>query len=202
VPKLLDRISGLVKIARYKKASAQLSMAKINTQLRKLQADVVTVRLRRAILEELKAFDLLAAEIDMAGKAKGGRTAIEFSLRGPERKDLEHILSEGEQRALALAFFLAESSVNGGRSAIVLDDPAALLDLERREHVAERLAEEAQRRQVIVMTHDLAFVQMLNKAAAAFDQEIFNQVLRRENGRAGVLQIGNGANSHASAAIQ
>jgi energy-coupling factor transporter ATP-binding protein EcfA2 len=202
VPKLLDRISGLVKIARYKKASAQLSMAKINTQLRKLQADVVTVRLRRAILEELKAFDLLAAEIDMAGKAKGGRTAIEFSLRGPERKDLEHILSEGEQRALALAFFLAESSVNGGRSAIVLDDPAALLDLERREHVAERLAEEAQRRQVIVMTHDLAFVQMLNKAAVAFDQEIFNQVLRRENGRAGVLQIGNSANSHASAAIQ
>jgi wobble nucleotide-excising tRNase len=97
------------------------------------------------------------------------------------------VLSEGEQRAVALALFLAECSFGRGRSAIVLDDPAALLDRERCEHVAGRLVEEAQRRQVIVFTHDLAFVQMLQRAAAGAEQPLHSQAIRRAFGRAGIL---------------
>ena len=188
MPELLKRASGLAQIVRYKKVSAALGMTKINALVRRLQQDVVTSRLRSAVLDELEAFDLLVEEVDVDAKAKSGQTAIQFALRGTSATKLSGVLSDGEQRALALAFFLAESSVNGSRSAIILDDPAALLDLERRRHVATRLVEQARRRQVIVLTHDLSFVQMLSKAAADDDQEVFNQVLRRENGRAGVLQ--------------
>jgi energy-coupling factor transporter ATP-binding protein EcfA2 len=187
LPEISAHVAHLAKIDRYKKASVELRTVKISTQLRKLQESVLTNRLRTAIIGELTALDLLAAEIDVAGKARGGRAAVEFGLRGSGDVKVGAVLSEGEQRAVALALFLAESSLGRGRGAIVLDDPAALLDRERCEHVARRLVEEAGRRQVIVFTHDLAFVQMLQRAAADGGQELHSQALRRAYGRAGIL---------------
>ena len=186
LPIVRKRVAALARIARYKQVAGELKTSTISSRLRSLQDGVVTDRLRSAIVEELKALDLLTAEIDVMGKAKGGRTAIEFKLRGSSEVKVGDVLSEGEQRALALAFFLAESSVNQGRSAIVLDDPAALLDLERCEHVARRLVEEARQRQVIVFTHDLAFAQQLKRAATATDQQLHGQALQRAYGRVGV----------------
>lgn len=188
LPAILERIAALQEIALLKGAISGLITSRISSQLRKLQEDVVTDRLRAAVIEELEAFDLLPAAINVAGKAARGRTTVEFWLRGgaPERVRIGEVLSEGEQRALALSFFLAESGVTGARSAIVLDDPAALLDHERREHVAKRLIREAQHRQVIVFTHDLAFVQMLQRTATAEDRELHGQALQRAFGRTGV----------------
>ncbi|HEY8082697.1 MAG TPA: AAA family ATPase [Solirubrobacterales bacterium] len=186
LPKILEHIAALVKIDKYKNAAARLGTGRISARLRTLQEDIVTDRLRSAIGNELKAVDLLAEEIDVHGGAKGERPTIAFGLRGGGQANVGDVLSDGEQRALALAFFLAESSVSDDRSAIVLDDPAALLDFERREHVARRLVEEARQRQVIVFTHDLAFVQMLQQAAAAADQELHSQALQRRYGRAGM----------------
>jgi ABC-type transport system involved in cytochrome c biogenesis ATPase subunit len=187
LPEIAEHVAGLAKIERYKEAGVALRTAKISSQLRKLQEGVLTSRLRAAIIDELTALDLLAAELDVAGKARGGRAAIEFGLRGSADAKVGAVLSEGEQRAVALALFLAESSFARGRSAIVLDDPAALLDRERCEHVAKRLVEEARGRQVIVFTHDLAFVQMLKRAAASSGQELHSQAIRRAYGRAGIL---------------
>lgn len=187
LPAIGKHIGALRKIDRCKKASVALRTQKVSGQLRKLQEDVLTSRLRTAIIAELKALELLAAEIDVAGKARGGRAAIEFGLRGSVDVKVGAVLSEGEQRALALAFFLAESAVSSSQSAIVLDDPAALLDRDRCQHVAARLTEEARRRQVIVFTHDLAFVQMLRRSAADSGQELSCQALRRAYGRAGIL---------------
>ncbi len=187
LPAIGKHIAGLRKLDRYGKASVELRTQKVSGQLRKLQEDALTNRLRTAIIAELEALDLLAAEINVAGKARGGRAAIEFGLRGSGDVKVGAVLSDGEQRALALAFFLAESAVSSGRSAIVLDDPAALLDRDRCQHVAQRLAEEARRRQVIVFTHDLAFVQMLQRSASDNDHELHCQALRRAYGRAGIL---------------
>jgi hypothetical protein len=75
------------------------------------------------------------------------------------------VLSEGEQCALGIASFLAEIRTSGHTSAIVLDDPVCSLDQVYREKVAERLAKEAESRQVVVFTHDLCFVYELREAA-------------------------------------
>lgn len=74
------------------------------------------------------------------------------------------VLSEGERRATALAAFIAEVETSGATSGIVLDDPVSSLDHERRRSVATRLADLAQRMQVIVFTHDLVFLHMLREA--------------------------------------
>ena len=73
------------------------------------------------------------------------------------RHGLDEILSEGEQKAIALADFLAEASLKPDRSPIVFDDPVTSLDHKRLRHVVDRIVELSQDRQVIVFTHDIWF---------------------------------------------
>ena len=44
---------------------------------------------------------------------------------------------------------------------MIFDDPVSSLDHKRRERVARRLAQEASKRQVIILTHDLYFLNLL-----------------------------------------
>jgi hypothetical protein len=53
------------------------------------------------------------------------------------------------------------------QSAIVFDDPVSSLDHLHRDRVAARLAEAGQTRQVIVFTHDMAFLLLLDEACRA-----------------------------------
>src|SRR5690606_29520095 len=75
------------------------------------------------------------------------------------------VLSEGEHRCVALAAFMAELATTANKSGIVFDDPVSSLDHMHREAVAKRLVAEAVHRQVIVFTHDLAFLFELDRAA-------------------------------------
>ncbi len=79
--------------------------------------------------------------------------------------ELAHIVSEGERRAVGLAFFLAELTTMAAGFGFILDDPVSSFDDDRRQSVAERLMAEARRRQVIVFTHDLQFVADLQSQA-------------------------------------
>jgi ABC-type branched-subunit amino acid transport system ATPase component len=179
LPSVHTRIAGLRGIARVEAARRELGTTRISNQLRELQQVVITDRLRSAVAEELKELDPVAGRIDVLGQAAKGETVIQLRLKEPCRARVGDVLSEGEQRALALAFFLAEVAVSDGRSAIILDDPVSSLDHERRDYVARRLAEEARQRQVIVFTHDLTFVYMLQEAADAAGQELHGQTLQR-----------------------
>ena len=67
------------------------------------------------------------------------------------------ILSEGEQKVLALADFLAESRMHNSKHPIIFDDPVSSLDARRLERVADRLAQLAEEHQVIVFTHNIMF---------------------------------------------
>lgn len=75
------------------------------------------------------------------------------------------MLSEGEQRARALAHFLTEVPLTDGSRPIIIDDPVFSLDRDRGAKVAERLAEEAKSRQVVVFTNDIIFFNELSRAA-------------------------------------
>lgn len=66
-------------------------------------------------------------------------------------------MSEGEHRAVALACFLSEVQQLPGKPPIVVDDPVSSLDHIRRTAIINRLIKEGKYRQVIILTHDLAF---------------------------------------------
>ena len=71
------------------------------------------------------------------------------------------ILSEGEQKIIALADFIAEMQLSEVNKGIILDDPVTSLDEKRKSEIAKRLVEESNSKQVIIFTHDLVFVSSL-----------------------------------------
>ena len=79
---------------------------------------------------------------------------------------LGKVLSEGEQKVIALADFLAEVSLRPSSAPIIFDDPITSLDSRRTDEVANRLVKLSRHHQVIVFTHHLYFA---SKLFAAFE---------------------------------
>lgn len=131
----------------------------------------VTQDLQAALAREQKALgvDGIKVTFDLSGQKGTRMQQLKLSAAAtmPKTRRLSGILSEGEQRAIAIASFLAEVSLEPGKSGIVFDDPVNSLDHRRRERIARRLAIEAKQRQVIVFTHDLAFAWELQECAEA-----------------------------------
>jgi hypothetical protein len=65
------------------------------------------------------------------------------------------VLSEGEQKVIALADFLAEASLRLVPAPLIFDDPVNSLDYLRINEVSDRIAQLAVERQVIVFTHNI-----------------------------------------------
>jgi hypothetical protein len=68
------------------------------------------------------------------------------------------ILSEGEQKVIAIADFLSEMQLSEVNRGLIFDDPVNSLDEKRMKEIACRLTEEGMKKQVIIFTHDLIFV--------------------------------------------
>ncbi|MCF7362215.1 AAA family ATPase [Vibrio sp. A1-b2] len=72
------------------------------------------------------------------------------------------ILSEGEQRIVSLAAFLADTHSKPQNSPFIFDDPISSLDQSYEQCVAKRLVELSEHRQVIVFTHRISLLGALN----------------------------------------
>ncbi len=108
---------------------------------------------------------VLPVQFRFAGDAGTTDRKIEIANAGVTGIDPSRVLSEGEQTAAALADFLAEIELNGACAGVVFDDPVTSMDHVRKESIAQRLVDEASRRQVIVFTHDILFTNYLATAA-------------------------------------
>lgn len=95
-------------------------------------------------------------EINHTGTA--GKSYRQLKLKG---KNPNVVLSEGEQKVIAIADFLVEMQLSEINRGIIFDDPVTSLDEKRKGEIAERLVKEALHKQVIIFTHDLVFVSNL-----------------------------------------
>ncbi|WP_409268487.1 ParB family protein [Pseudomonas sp. KCJK9044] len=118
-------------------------------------------------------------QVVMKPESPGGKTQFKLVLQLPGGGAPSAILSEGEQRAIAIASFLAEIKLGKGRGGIVLDDPVSSLDHCRRWEVAERLARESLNRQVIVFTHDIYFLCILEQKLEELGGALTKNYIRR-----------------------
>lgn len=96
--------------------------------------------------------------IEINRTSTAGKSYRQLRLKG---KNPNTILSEGEQKVIATADFLAEMKLSEINRGIIFDDPVTSLDDKRKNEIATRLVEEAELRQVIIFTHDLVFVSNL-----------------------------------------
>lgn len=96
--------------------------------------------------------------IDINHTGTAGKSYRQLKLKG---KNPNAVLSEGEQKVIAIADFLAEMQLSEVNKGIIFDDPVTSLDERRKSEIAKRLAKEALQKQVIIFTHDLVFVSSL-----------------------------------------
>ncbi len=162
---VLAEIGRLTEIDRLKEARKATATNRITSLSTHLAETLVTDRLRARFAQEVEKLGAAghAIELQQAPSAAG---IPFFHVRLEDKPDepVGEVLSEGEHRCVALAAFLAELATVDTASAIVFDDPVSSLDHTRRTRVAERLAAEGLKRQVVIFTHDIAFLVLLKDA--------------------------------------
>lgn len=158
---VLDLIERMKKVAVLNKCKYDLKTTPISNKSKEFASDAVTKELKNALDIEFKNLDVGHIKTKLKEKNVKGKIFHQLLLELPTSKKLDEILSEGEQRAIALGAFLAELSLANHSCGIVFDDPVSSLDHFRRQHVARRLVQEAKKRQVIIFTHDTSFLGQL-----------------------------------------
>lgn len=188
--KVLEYAAELKLAHKYEECMSETDFASVTKKGKKIITEALTPELLRGLKDELKY--LGATHLDLSLKASGteGETKHRMELKGIQvapKTNLSDILSEGEHCVVAVAGFLAELKVGNHECPIVLDDPVCSLDHIYREKIAKRLVEEAKSRQVIVFTHDIAFLLDLESNAAETDGKVcFNpQTVCRLSGTVG-----------------
>ncbi len=131
------------------------------TELSKSASDeVIRKDFEKHFQEESAALRCPAVVLTFPGRK--GETARHKSVC--DSHPIADVLSDGEQKVIALADFLAEVSVSEHNTPLIFDDPITSLDYKRMEHVVSRLFLLSQSRQVIVFTHNIWFtVELMQK---------------------------------------
>jgi len=182
LPKVLEAIEWHRRDHAFGEAIKGCSTRSITGKTTELYEAHVTEELRSAFTQELANLGLGGLDVILEMTGQKGARMQQLRLRtAPQhaRAKVSDILSEGEQRVIAMALFLAEIGIEPGKSGLIFDDPVSSLDHVRRERIAKRLVLEGKKRQIIVFTHDLAFAWTLKDFAdkhgvAHVDRHVFS----------------------------
>jgi hypothetical protein len=189
---LLPQIETFLADARWAKKAAgaprrSLNPRHLTDKETELFRTVIADGYRKRLGEECQALDCVLP-VELSARGERGQTIRSLVIKGGHRPN--EILSEGEQRAVALADFLTEVCLNPANAGIILDDPVNSQDHQRKECIAERLIREAKARQVIVFTHDLVFLTKLAGAAEDIGAEMLTHWVERDgDGRPGQVSL-------------
>lgn len=167
----LAAIDQLVLAARLVECIAATATTNISRKSTELTSTMASEEVAAVLAGELLQLGVNTIKVAMRPSSAKAKTTFKLVLETQSGDSPQDILSEGEQRAIAIASFLAEVRLSKGKGGIVFDDPVSSLDHGRRERVARRIAAEALERQVVVFTHDLFFLNVLMHEASALGRE-------------------------------
>lgn len=185
VEKFLDNAAWCAKA---EGAKAQFNTKRITDKEKALFGEIIGEAYREKLAKECEALEC-EAPVEMKTQGRGGETLRALLLKGGHRPT--RILSEGEQKALALADFLTEIGLNPKSGGMVFDDPVSSQDHQRKELIAQRLVAEARHRQVIVFTHDLVFLnQLVTEAESEGVPVEKHRIDRYADGKPGQVKLG------------
>ncbi|QSN63469.1 MULTISPECIES: AAA family ATPase [unclassified Caballeronia] len=193
LPKVLEAIDWHKRDNSFGEAIKGCSTRTVTSKISELYEAHVTEELRKAFAQELADLGLSRLDVALEMTGQKGARMQQLKLRTSSqyaRAKASDILSEGEQRVIAMALFLAEVGIEPGRSGLIFDDPVSSLDHMRRERIAKRLVLEAKRRQIIVFTHDLAFPWALKDFAEDNGVSVADRHIYAAGPRKGICQDG------------
>lgn len=160
-----DEVRRLKKLEALKTARSAADTSSVTQKSAALTREYATKMILDEFTRETERLQLRRVTLDDLGGRKGQLTQRPGLLGAARGTNTRTVLSEGEQTALGLAGFFTEAAFDESKSAVIFDDPVTSLDHVRRDKVAQRLAQLAMDRQVIVFTHDVAFVGNLTASA-------------------------------------
>lgn len=169
LPALLKELIRKRKVAVLEGASKTTNTSALTRKKNELAQDELTGGYQRRFEQELKALGAGRIRVKpVETKGVKGRVTFGLAMTAAKRPvPPVDVLSEGEARVVALASFLADVTVAGATTPFLFDDPVSSLDIEFEERVVARLFELARTRQVLVFTHRLSLVALLQQAADA-----------------------------------
>ena len=160
---ILDEIARLREREALEAAKAAAATGPVTRKVTELSEESITDVIRDAFTRETERLRLERVTMSRTRGERGALLHRPKLVGARQNVKLPRVFSEGERTALGLAAFFTEAHLDTSRSALILDDPVTSLDHVRRGLVAGRLAAFAKDRQVIVFTHDVAFVADLKR---------------------------------------
>jgi len=141
----------------------------LSTQNGKFSEQFITRELAAKLNEELRMLGVEEGHlaVEFKTKTERGITRNSLVLTGTtvNPKEMHEVLSEGEQRVLAIAAFLAELRLAERPVGVIFDDPVTSLDHRWADRIAERLVRLGEDRQVILFTHHISFSYLVRRHA-------------------------------------
>jgi energy-coupling factor transporter ATP-binding protein EcfA2 len=163
----IDEVARQVAIKRLTKAEGLTKTNSFTTKKNELAINELATGYRDRFVAELKTLGGGRLKVEPVPVPEGkGKVSFKLAIKGAFMETgAGEILSEGESRIVALSAFLADITGSGLHTPFVFDDPVSSLDQEFEERVVERLVELAKSRQVIVFTHRLSLLALIEDAA-------------------------------------
>ena len=162
-----DEIGRLAAIKRLTKAEGMTKTNVFTTKKNELANNELATGYQDRFVAELKKLGGSRLRVEPIPVPEGkGKVSFKLAIKGAVKETrASEILSEGENRIVALSAFLADITGSDQSTPFVFDDPVSSLDQEFEERVVERLVELAKSRQVIVFTHRLSLLALIEEAA-------------------------------------
>lgn len=188
-PQLIAEISRLKKYQILSKCHGKCNTRIVTNFSNTLASTYITQNLRQNFNNELDNFGFKNIKIEPDTKGIRGKQYHFLRLNEPNAQNiaLKDILSEGEHRCIALSTFFSELSLSEHKSTIIFDDPVSSLDHKWRNKIAKRIVEESKHRQVIVFSHDITFLLMLQEHSNKQNTKLDIRTLTRRNKETGII---------------
>lgn len=144
------------------KCQSQLSTNAVSRKIGDLMENQAVNLQHQEFINHLSCFNSELASKVLLSKTRTsqGNTFQKCSFNGLS-DSINSVLSEGEQKIIALSNFLAECTIDDKKNTIIFDDPVNSLDMDYRDLIANKIVELSRDRQIIVLTHDLFFLRLL-----------------------------------------
>lgn len=158
---IIKNISRYVFESKLKAIEEATNTRQVTTLSNELSKATVIEPLVKCFEDELKKFGFDRFTVQVKTRGSSSQQLSKLEIVNGSNNVVSEIASEGEQRCIAIACFMAEIISDGRRSAVIFDDPVNSLDHRWREDIGKRLVEESLERQVVVFTHDIVFYKYL-----------------------------------------
>lgn len=157
-----EEIDRLKSVDRLEKAKRQANTRELSSKKGEIAEAIITEAFVKRFRDELAALGASRIKVELVKKrVDHGRVLHELRLANARSGAPKDVLSEGEHRVVSLAAFLADVTGKRQPAPFVFDDPISSLDQDFEEAVAQRLVRLSSDRQVIVFTHRVSLLVLL-----------------------------------------